>query len=433
MTSRPRPVTLRRFTTAVVASTLGLAPAIASSATAQAQVAAAIATVKPAVTPSTSDARVASLLTSRVTTARFGTAFSGAVIDAATGRLVWSKNGSTGLMPASTTKWATATDALRVLGPSRRFDTTVKRGYQADQVILVGSGDPSFSSTQLAALATTTAAVMKAKHQPRIRLYADDTLFAPPSLATGWRSTYIPADTTWVRALIVDGRQVTDTTTDAANLFAARLKAKGLTVTVMGRGRATAANPLIATSSGRTVSQLVSWMMLESDNGYAEALHRLVGIKLGYGNTWAAAKSAQSAQLAREGLTANALYDGSGLSRSDRLTGLQLTRLVTNIFEPANAAPLGTLSSDAGLPVSGMTGTLRASYGRFTASTSKCAVGQVHAKTGTLTDAVALVGWTRGKDGQVKAFAFVINGKPTSVTLMRQNIDMLAATVNGCY
>ena len=107
--------------------------------------------------------------------------------------------------------------------------------------------------------------------------------------------------------------------------------------------------------------------------------------------------------------------------------------MVTNVFEPANATPLALLRSDSGLPIAGKTGTLRASYGRFTASTSKCAVGQVHAKTGTLSDAVALAGWTRGIDGQVKTFAFVINGKPTSMTLMRQNIDMLAATVTGCY
>jgi D-alanyl-D-alanine carboxypeptidase/D-alanyl-D-alanine-endopeptidase (penicillin-binding protein 4) len=57
----------------------------------------------------------------------------------------------------------------------------------------------------------------------------------------------------------------------------------------------------------------------------------------------------------------------------------------------------------------------------------------VHAKTGTLSDAVALAGWTKGADGRVKAFAFVINGTPTSMTSMRQNIDMLAATVTGCY
>jgi D-alanyl-D-alanine carboxypeptidase/D-alanyl-D-alanine-endopeptidase (penicillin-binding protein 4) len=106
---------------------------------------------------------------------------------------------------------------------------------------------------------------------------------------------------------------------------------------------------------------------------------------------------------------------------------------VTNVFEPANATPLALLRSDSGMPIAGRTGALRASYGRFTASTSKCAVGKVHAKTGTLSDAVALSGWTRGTDGRVKAFAFVINGKPTSTTVMRQNVDMLAATVTGCY
>ena len=175
-------------------------------------------------------------------------------------------------------------------------------------------------------------------------------------------------------------------------------------------------------------------MMLESDNEHAEALHRLVGIKLGYGKTWAAAKSAQAARLRAEGLSATALYDGSGLSRSDRLSGIQLAKLVANVFEPANTTPLALLRSNAGLPIAGQTGTLRASYDRFTASTSKCAVGQVHAKTGTLSDAVSLAGWTRsGIDGRIKTFAFVINGKPTSMTLMRQNIDMLAATVTGCY
>ncbi len=190
---------------------------------------------------------------------------------------------------------------------------------------------------------------------------------------------------------------------------------------------------MLASSAGQTVSQIVSRMMLESDNEHAEALHRLVGIKLGYGKTWSAAKSAQSARLSAEGLSSTALYDGSGLSRSDRLSGIQLAKLVANVFEPGNATPLALLRSSSGLPIAGQTGTLRASYGRFTASTSKCAVGRVHAKTGTLSDAVSLAGWTRGIDGRVKAFAFVINGKPTSMTLMRQNIDMLAATVTGCY
>jgi D-alanyl-D-alanine carboxypeptidase/D-alanyl-D-alanine-endopeptidase (penicillin-binding protein 4) len=217
-----------------------------------------------------------------------------------------------------------------------------------------------------------------------------------------------------------------------AAVFAAKLKANGLTVASTVRGKASSSNPVLASSAGQTVSQIVSTMMLASDNEFAEALHRLVSIRTGYGNTWTAARNAQKAQLTKQGLAANALYDGSGLSRSDRLTGLQLARMVTNIFEPGNATSLRLLRSNAGLPISGQTGTLQAAYGRFTAATSKCAVGKVHAKTGTLSDAAALTGWTVGADGRTKAFAFVVNGRSVTTTL-KQNIDMLAATVVGCY
>jgi D-alanyl-D-alanine carboxypeptidase/D-alanyl-D-alanine-endopeptidase (penicillin-binding protein 4) len=273
---------------------------------------------------------------------------------------------------------------------------------------------------------------MKGQKQLSVRLYADDSLFPAPSLAVGWRPTYIPAETTWLRALVVDGKQSADTTMQAASVFAAKLKANGLTVTRIGRGMATSTNPLLASSAGQTVSQLVSTMMIGSDNEHAEALHRLVSLRTGRGGTWSGARRAQATQLFKQGLSANALYDGSGLSRSDRLTSLQLARLVTNTFEPGNATSLALLRSDAGLPISGKTGTLQAAYGRFTTAASKCAVGKVHAKTGTLSDAVALAGWTVGTDGRVKAFAFVVNGKAATLAL-KQSVDMLAATVVGCY
>ena len=428
-TRRPRP--LRRQVAASATLIAALSGALVATATAPATAAAPSAVALA--TPTAADKRIATALTNRVTTARFGTAFSGAVIDAADGRVVWSRNGTKALMPASTTKLVTATNALRVFGASHRFTTTVRRGAMADQVVLVGSGDPALSSAQLASLAATTATAMKAAGQPRVRVYASDRLFAPPTLATGWLSSYIPGSTTWLRSLVVDGRLVTDTTIDAANNFAAKLKANGITVASVTRGNPPAVSPLLASSAGQTVGQIVTRMLVESDNEHAEAMHRLVAVQTGVGNTWSAGRTAQSRRVAAEGLTITALYDGSGLSRSDRLSGLQLARIVTNPFEPANETRLGLLRSKSALAIAGQTGTLRASWGRFTTSGSKCAVGKVFAKTGTLTDAVSLAGWTVGTDGRVKAFAFVINGKPTSITVQRQNIDMLAATVNGCY
>jgi D-alanyl-D-alanine carboxypeptidase/D-alanyl-D-alanine-endopeptidase (penicillin-binding protein 4) len=422
---------------ALAAGLLAAAPTEAGAAPRTAGVSTAVQHMHPAAAaaPSGVEGRIGSALSARVTATRFGTAFTGAVVDAASGRLVWSRNGTTGRMPASTTKLVTATNALATFGSSHRFTTTVKRGAQqnqADQVVLVGSGDPDLSSAQLAALATATAAKMKVARQTRVRVYADDSLFAAPTPATGWKSSYVPADTTWLRSLVVDRHDVPDTALDAAKVFATKLEAQGLTVTRIGRGRAATKASLLASSAGVTLGTSISHMMLTSDNEHAEALHRLVGIRMGYGNTWSAATAAQKKGLANQGLTATALYDGSGLSRSDRLTGVQLARVMANAFEPGNRTRLALLRSNAGLPVSGRTGTLQAAYGRFTTAASRCAVGKVHAKTGTLGDAVALAGWTVGKDGRVKTFAFVVNGRPATLALM-QGVDMLAATVNGCY
>ena len=291
-------------------------------------------------------------------------------------------------MPASTTKLVTATEALATFGSSHRFTTTVRQGAQqnqADQVVLVGSGDPDLSSAQLAALAKAAAAKMKAARQTRVRLYADDSLFAAPTLATGWKSSYVPADTTWLRSLVVDRHDVPDTALDAAKVFAAKLKANGITVTRIGRGRAAVKAPLLASSAGVTLGTSISHMMLTSDNEHAEALHRLVGIRMGYGNTWSAARAAQQKGLAAQGLTATALYDGSGLSRSDRLTGIQLApgrrqRLRARQQHPAGAAAQQRRA--AGL------GEDRDAAGRPTAGSPRrrpgAPSGKVHAKTGSL-------------------------------------------------
>ena len=80
---------------------------------------------------------------------------------------------------------------------------------------------------------------------------------------------------------------------------------------------------------------IVNQMLLNSDNEHAEALHKLVGIRLGKGATWSGAATAQRARMVSRGLTIKALHGGSGLSRSDRLTGVQLARLVDAAFELA--------------------------------------------------------------------------------------------------
>lgn len=383
---------------------------------------------------SLADSRMATALTSRATTARFGTQFSGAVIDASSNAVVWSKNGTTALMPASTTKLVTAANALTALGPTKRFTTRVRAGAAADQVIVQGSGDPSLSSAQLDGMAKTVAATLTTRGLTTapVRVYVDDDVFPTPTLATGWKTSYVPDSITPVRGLVRDQSSSSDTSADVGRYFRDRLKVHGIAgAGYSGRADAASSSATLASSQGSALSTSVNRMLLYSDNEIAESLHKLVGIAHGSGATWTGARTAQAATLARQGVSATALYDGSGLSRSDRLTAVQLARLVDRGVDTTNTA-LWPMRSAEGMPTAGKTGTLSASSKRFVTAQSSCAAGRLWAKTGRLSDVVALAGFTKGADGRVKVFAFVVNGKDSTTTL-KQNVDMLAATVTGCY
>lgn len=391
---------------------------------------------RPALTPvyslSSADLRIGSLLTSRATTSTFGTAFSGVVLDATSDRVVWAKNPTTARMPASNTKLATAINALTLLGPGRRFTTVVRQGRYQDHVILVGAGDPSLSSAQIDALAKATATNLLGRGIRTVRAYVDDDVFPRTfTVATGWLSSYVPTDFTPLHGLVRDQRDVANTSTDAGVYFRDRLKAYGVSAGLYGYENSSSSAAVLASSTGVPLATTVNRMLLNSDNEIAEGLHRLVGIVKKQGNTWSGARSAQAQVISSQGLAITALYDGSGLSRSDRLTALQLARIMDWGVDPSHAA-LWPLRSAQGMPTAGKTGTLQSRYGRFATPQSSCAVGKVWAKTGSLADAVALTGFTTGADGRVKIFSFIVNGKSNTLAL-RQAVDMLAATVNGCY
>ena len=373
------------------------------------------------------DVRMRSALTSRATTARFGTGFSGTVVDAASNVAVWRKNSTTYRMPASINKLVTASNALTLFGPNKRWTTRVRTGSAVNQVVVQGSGDPSLTSANLDAMATTTAAWLVARKVTTARVFVDDDVFPTPTLAYGWKASYVPDSIAPLRGLVRDQRNTTDTAADAGLYFRDRLKAHGMPVAYyVGRVDAASTATVIASTNGATLSSMVARMLLNSDNEIAEALHKQVGLGLHHGATWSGARTAQAEELAAQKLSSGNLYDGSGLSRADRITTVQLTQILDRGIDAGTQATLWPLK--AGLPTAGRTGTLAS---RFTTASSKCAVGRVFAKTGTLSDVVTLAGWTTGADGRVKVFAFMVNGTTSSTTL-KQNVDMLAATVTGC-
>ena len=369
-------------------------------------------------------------LSSRGSVAQIGASASGQVVDAATGRVLWAKNPTVGRAPASNQKLITALVALDSLGASTRFTTPVLQLPSSPATVyLKGAGDPALSSSQLGSMATATAAKVKSQGRTAVSVVIDDSLFPAPTNAAGWKPQWIPGTVAPVRALVVDQVNVVDTSLNAGQVFAARLKSAGVTATSVTRGVAPSGVTTIASATSPTVGQLVQTMLNASQTDYAEAFHRLSALRRGYRADWAGARANALSVLASRGIDSAGLVvnDGSGLSQTGRLTPLTAIDLVSTVR--ATPSLNSVMFAASGLPTSGVSGTLADRY--RTAPTS-CARTMVRAKTGTLATAIALSGVASGVDGRERVFSVIINGV-TSTSAARADVDALAATATGCY
>jgi D-alanyl-D-alanine carboxypeptidase/D-alanyl-D-alanine-endopeptidase (penicillin-binding protein 4) len=74
------------------------------------------------------------------------------VANAATGEILFSKNGRSGLAPASTLKTLTSATAFHILGQDFKWETrlayngTIKNGILNGDLLITGSGDPTLGS-----------------------------------------------------------------------------------------------------------------------------------------------------------------------------------------------------------------------------------------------------------------------------------------------
>jgi D-alanyl-D-alanine carboxypeptidase/D-alanyl-D-alanine-endopeptidase (penicillin-binding protein 4) len=431
-TAHPRLVALA-VALAAVSMTAPTFAATASAAEIAASPNAGSVTSRSSTTPlSASDQAVFDNLTLRSTLTALGPDLAGLVTDAETGQILWSQTPLEHQLPASNAKLVTAVNALRTFGPAYQITTTVVQGAAPRRLVLVGGGDPSLSVAQLSALAQAVAPGVLAQGLRTVRVLVDDSLFPAPSLAFGWKAAYVHRDVRAVRALVVNQHDVSDTAINAGKVFAKRLKAQGLKVTVVVRRKAPAGAPVLAAAPGQSMATMVGTMLRDSDNDYAEALHRLVAIKTGFPPTWAGAQLAQRQALAQLGvdLGTSTLYDGSGLSRADRLTPLDVVRVLSLAFDGAHPE-LASLQHNS-LAIAGVTGTLAPRFLRYVTNPTKCAAGLIEGKTGSLSGVIAFSGFARGADGKVKLFSFLLNHVPSTLKT-RLAVDKLASTITGCW
>ncbi|RNM16753.1 D-alanyl-D-alanine carboxypeptidase/D-alanyl-D-alanine endopeptidase [Nocardioides pocheonensis] len=368
-----------------------------------------------------------------------------AVSDLASGSVVY-RSGAGPVTPASTTKLLTTTAALEALGPTTRFRTTVRRS--GDRIVLVGGGDPFLATDRSTAkglyparatlddLATRTATALSGQGMTTVHLSYDASLFTGPPVSPDWPATYLPDNVVPpISALWTDegqdahGRYVADPPQAAATAFAAALARHG--VTVRGPVAAAVSAPTdteIAAVESAPLGEIVERTLAVSDNNAAEVIGHQVGLAVRHDGSFAGGTAAVMEVLQKLGVdtTGSTVYDGSGLSRRDRLT----PQTLLDVLRVAAAADHpGLRSVITGLPVAGFVGSLQERFDDAPAA----ARGRVRAKTGTLTGVSGLAGIATDLDGNRMAFVVIADRIAVPKTLAaRHALDLIAGALGAC-
>jgi D-alanyl-D-alanine carboxypeptidase/D-alanyl-D-alanine-endopeptidase (penicillin-binding protein 4) len=348
-------------------------------------------------------------------------------VDLETGQVVFQRNAGLALAPASNEKLAVTYAALAAFGPSFRIPTEVlgqgelAGGVWHGDLVLKGYGDPTLSTGDLRTLARG----LRAAGIRRVtgRIVGDESYFDARRVGPNWKSWYYVNESPPLSALAVDrgryrGLVSRDPALAAATSFKAELKR--LRVRVAGTavaGRAQLNAVALATTASPPLRVILRFMNRESDNFTSELLLKQLGTLDGTHGTTMRGGRVVTRTLAESGipLAGIRIADGSGLSRSNRLTAAALIAILRLAWadDELQRAFVGSLA------VAGRNGTLRDRMRRTAAA------GRVLAKTGTTSTASALSGFA----GSRYAFAVLHNGRPVSHTWARRAQDRFAAVL----
>ncbi|MGH2917242.1 MAG: D-alanyl-D-alanine carboxypeptidase/D-alanyl-D-alanine-endopeptidase [Solirubrobacteraceae bacterium] len=337
---------------------------------------------------------------------RAGRASGAYVSDAASGRRIYGRRATLPRIPASVEKLYTTSTALLTLGPAATLATAAVTAGSIDEsgvlhgdLVLVGQGDPFFGAQGSARLAS---AVRKAGIRAVDGAVVGDESYFDRRRAA--RFNGYDGDLTGVlSALAYDrgifrGRARLDAGRFAAQRFAAELRRLGVRTTKSSRaGTAPAGAASVASWRSMNVGELSRFVNVPSNNFAAEMLLKGLGARYrGKGATGTGASVVRQT-LAGFGVRPR-IEDGSGLSRANRTTPLEVVRLLEGMY----ATDAG-LAFRASLAVAGRTGTV-ARRMRGTRAAGRCQV-----KTGTLSNVSALAGYCRARNGRDISFALLMN------------------------
>jgi D-alanyl-D-alanine carboxypeptidase/D-alanyl-D-alanine-endopeptidase (penicillin-binding protein 4) len=338
-------------------------------------------------------------------------------------------------------KLFTTSTALSRLGPDSRITTTLKtdggidrNGVLHGSLYLVGGGDPalgtpSFYGRFLGGLGTNLFLLKRQVREAGIdsitgRLYADDSVFdhlrgvADSGYATSSEIgplSGLSLNSGYSNAS-ASGFAIDPAVTAAATL-AQSLRGAGVRVSTQV---ALATAPPFSTELARVESppltEIVNTTDVYSDNFFAEMLIKLIGAKLGGAGTTAAGARVVE-QFARGHGSGVHAVDGSGLTRSNRASPMQVVGLLRSM----RGTPVGddfiqdlALTGHEGTVADRMHGT--AAYGRC------------RTKTGTLTGVSNLSGYCFNRDGKLMIFS-ILMGSVRDLGLAHLEQDLIAGEI----
>ena len=328
------------------------------------------------------------------------------------------------VLPASNQKLLVAAVALEVVGPDTRLVTDVRGAPIVDGVLagdlhLVGGGDPTLTSDDLAAMITrpmpaptrfdalVDQLVDAGLTSVEGDVVADGSRYDDEFLVPSWGADITRDDGGPMGGLLVNGGRIfgagigLNPAQSAANELNRLLVGRGVSV---GGGNRVAPAPtdgveVLASVESISVAELVADMLQISHNTTAEMLLKEIGYVATGDGSRPAGMAVVREQLAAWDVTVDGavLEDGSGLSRDNAVSCATLVGLLAHVGDDGDLA-------DA-LPVAAESGTLADQF------VDTPAGGVLRAKTGTLTGAKALSGFFPAPTGETFEFSVLLEGE----------------------
>jgi len=323
------------------------------------------------------------------------------VIDLENGRELISHNADLPLIPASIMKCVTTATLLNKVGNTFRYETPVyvtgkvKDGVLDGDILVVASGDPSVNTRNEPESPDIVNEIVNRLSEMKVRtvrggITVDERDFLGPAINPTWASGDLPHSygTGSHGFNFEDNASGKKSVAEPSNVFKTRLRTalERAGISILEEETGGGKHHKIGEHRSATVDEIMRSCMMRSDNQFAEAMLRTVGLKYGDDGSTATGASEETDYWRHQKAHMDGvnIVDGSGLSRSNRVTA----RFMADVLGHMAGNPYYA----SFFPLAGQEGTLK----RFLSGTAL--EGYIAMKTGSMSGIQCYAGYKLDAD-----------------------------------